>query len=146
MRCETIKRGTECIFMKKSGCSYNGSQCYPVVDDCEGCTRIMEFETGRFCASFPYPSQKWQKGACPMSSHVKKGTEGRRAEDQPFEGFQEKRRQKVNTYFRKAPKVRGPKHKVTATVPDVLEMVLRCLGPRFQRVLISVPVLIVAIT
>jgi hypothetical protein len=79
MRCETIKRGTECIFMKKSGCSYNGGQCYPVVDDCEGCTRILEFETGRFCASFPYPSQKWQKGACPMSSHIKKG---QKAEEQ----------------------------------------------------------------
>lgn len=79
MICETLKKGTECVFMKKSGCSYSGGQCYPIVDECEGCTRTKEFETGIFCISFPNPSQKWQKGACPMASHVKKV---QKAEDQ----------------------------------------------------------------
>jgi hypothetical protein len=72
MVCETIKKGTECLFMKKAGCSYNGGQCYPVVEDCSGCSRVQDFEMGKFCISFPYPAQKWQKGSCPMSSHVKK--------------------------------------------------------------------------
>jgi len=74
MVCETLKLGIECIFMKKTGCSYNGGKCYTIVENCEGCTRILEFETGKYCASFPYPAQKWQKGSCPMSTHVKKAS------------------------------------------------------------------------
>lgn len=73
MVCESAKPGVECLFMKKSGCSYNGGKCYTIIESCEGCSRILQFETGRYCSSFPYPEQKWQKGACPMSSHVKKG-------------------------------------------------------------------------
>jgi hypothetical protein len=72
MECQTVKKGVECIFMKKTGCSYNGGQCYPVVEQCEGCTRAAEFPTGKYCLSFPNPALKWQKGTCPMSTHIKK--------------------------------------------------------------------------
>ena len=72
MVCETLKKGAECLFMKKTGCSYNGGKCYTIVENCDGCTRVVVFETGKYCASFPYPEQKWQKGTCPMSTHVKK--------------------------------------------------------------------------
>jgi hypothetical protein len=72
MQCATLKLGVECLFMKKSGCSYSGGKCFTIVEQCEGCTRIVEFETGRFCSSFPYPEQKWQKGSCSLSTHVKK--------------------------------------------------------------------------
>lgn len=72
MQCETLKRGVECIFMKKTGCSYNSGQCYPIVENCEGCARVVEFEAGIFCSNFPNPAQKWQRGSCSMSSHVKK--------------------------------------------------------------------------
>ncbi len=74
MVCETLKLGIECLFMKKTGCSYNGGKCYTIVENCEGCTRVLELETGKYCASFPYPAQKWQKGSCPMSTHVKKAS------------------------------------------------------------------------
>ncbi len=74
MVCESVKPGVECLFMKKTGCSYNGGKCYTIIESCEGCTRILEFETGRYCASFPNPSQRWQKSACSMSSHVKKAS------------------------------------------------------------------------
>ena len=73
MQCATVKAGVECLFMKKTGCSYNGGACYTIIESCEGCTRVIELEVGKYCTSFPYPAQKWQKGACPMSSHVKKG-------------------------------------------------------------------------
>lgn len=72
MQCQTLKHGIECIFMKKTGCSYNGGQCYTIIENCEGCARIVEFETGKYCSSFPYPAQKWQKGSCPMATHIKK--------------------------------------------------------------------------
>jgi len=76
MVCQTVKFGVECVFMKKTGCSYNGGKCYPIVESCEGCTRVIEFETGKYCASFPNPTQKWQNGPCSMSSHVKKAAAG----------------------------------------------------------------------
>jgi hypothetical protein len=72
MICATLKPGIECLFMKKAGCSYSGGKCFTVVENCDGCTRTVEFETGKYCSSFPYPAQKWQKGNCPMSTHVKK--------------------------------------------------------------------------
>jgi hypothetical protein len=72
MVCATMKQGIECIFMKKNGCSYNGGQCYTVVENCEGCVRVQDLTTGRFCSSFPLPAQKWQKAVCSMSSHVQK--------------------------------------------------------------------------
>lgn len=72
MQCQTVKQGVECLFMKKAGCSYNGGACYVIVENCEGCSKVMEFTAGKYCTNFPYPAQKWQKGACPMSSHVKK--------------------------------------------------------------------------
>jgi hypothetical protein len=49
MVCETLKQGVECLFMKKTGCSYNGGKCYTIVENCEGCTRTLEFETGKYC-------------------------------------------------------------------------------------------------
>jgi len=80
MQCATVKPGVECVFMKKTGCSYNGGACHTIVENCEGCTRIVVFETGKYCSSFPSPAQKWQKCVCPMSSHVKKmqKTEGQK--------------------------------------------------------------------
>jgi hypothetical protein len=72
MRCQTIKPDMECIFMKKSGCSYNGGQCHTIVEQCEGCQRIMEFSTGKYCMSFTEPQLKWNHGACPLGTHVKR--------------------------------------------------------------------------
>jgi hypothetical protein len=37
MLCQTIKVDTECFFMGKQGCSFNGGTCYPVVESCQGC-------------------------------------------------------------------------------------------------------------
>ena len=75
MQCQTLKPGVECLFMKKIGCSYSGGKCSTIVESCEGCVKIVEFETGKYCSNFPNPAQKWQKGTCPMSSHVKKTTQ-----------------------------------------------------------------------
>jgi hypothetical protein len=71
MQCQTLKPGVECLFMKKTGCGYNGAKCYTIVENCEGCTRVMEVEAGKFCTSFPYPAQKWQSAGCSMATHKK---------------------------------------------------------------------------
>ena len=72
MVCTSNKPGAECIFMKKSGCSYNGGRCYPIVEPCKGCDRVVTFETGSFCKTYCEPAVKWAKGPCNMATHVKK--------------------------------------------------------------------------
>lgn len=78
MVCTTVRPGFECMFMTKKGCQYNGGSCHPIVDQCEGCQRIVEYPTGRYCMSFLDPSIKWKNGPCNMATHIetnaKKGT------------------------------------------------------------------------
>ncbi len=70
MICETIKKGFECFFMTKKGCKFNGGTCHPIVEQCEGCQRIKEFPTGKYCLVFPDPSAKWRLGPCNMATHL----------------------------------------------------------------------------
>jgi len=77
MVCKTLKPGFECFFMTQTGCQYNGGRCYPVVEQCEGCGRIKEFPSGRFCIHFPDPSVKWRYGVCNMATHVSSSNGGR---------------------------------------------------------------------
>jgi len=73
MRCETVKPGIECMFMKKGGCAYNGGSCHPVVEQCQGCERAKEFPAGVYCTVFPDPRAKWSNGSgCSMATHLKK--------------------------------------------------------------------------
>ena len=72
MVCQTVKVGTECIFMKKTGCSYNVGTCYPIVESCKGCDRVVTFEAGSYCKTYCEPSIKWAKGPCNFATHVKK--------------------------------------------------------------------------
>jgi hypothetical protein len=55
--------------MKKSGCSYNGGHCQPVVDDCQECGNIETFQDGDFCRVFAEPTLKWRAGPCNMSTN-----------------------------------------------------------------------------
>ncbi len=71
MVCTTVRQGSECIFMSKRGCQFNGGSCQPIVDQCDGCQRIIEIPTGKYCMSFPDPSIKWKNGVCNMATHVK---------------------------------------------------------------------------
>ena len=47
MVCQTVKIGTECIFMKKNGCSYNGGITSPTVI---GTACLLHEDT--FCSHF----------------------------------------------------------------------------------------------
>ena len=72
MVCQTIKAGTECIFMAKGGCTYNGGKCHPVVEQCQGCDRIIQYPNGSYCNSYSEPRLKWTNGSCNFATHVKK--------------------------------------------------------------------------
>ena len=75
MLCQTIKQGTECFFMTKQGCNYNGGNCYPVVESCQGCNKTLTLEQGIYCKSFPEPQIKWKNGFCNLASHIKSDAE-----------------------------------------------------------------------
>lgn len=67
--CSTVKAGRACVFMRKSGCGYNGGQCHPVVDDCQTCGNVETFPHGNFCRVYAEPSLKWSPGPCNMSTN-----------------------------------------------------------------------------
>ena len=74
MVCQTVKVGVNCVFLKKGGCSFNGGKCYPIVDSCEGCDRIQDYTSGKFCRSCADPANKWGVGDCNFATHIKKET------------------------------------------------------------------------
>lgn len=53
------------------GVMVNGFVLSPVVDKCEGCDRVREFEGEKFCSSYPTPARKWTFGRCNFATHVK---------------------------------------------------------------------------
>jgi hypothetical protein len=67
--CSTIKPGKTCVFMKKSGCGYNGGECHPVAEGCQDCGNIEIFPNGNFCRVYAAPAQKWNPGPCNMSTN-----------------------------------------------------------------------------
>lgn len=73
MLCTTVKKGQECFLMGKDGCTLASNECQPIVQQCEGCTRVKEFPTGTYCNVFAHPASKWMFGGiCNLATHVKR--------------------------------------------------------------------------
>ena len=70
MVCSTLRQGFECIFMNKKGCQFNGGSCYPIIDQCNGCQKVVEYPTGKYCMSFLDPVIKCKNGICNMATHI----------------------------------------------------------------------------
>ncbi len=71
MLCTSVKEGHDCFFMSKKGCGYTGGTCHSIVEECEGCQKVNEFPTGKYCIPFPDPGVKWRTGTCNMATHIK---------------------------------------------------------------------------
>ena len=71
MICKTIKAGLECAFMTKNGCSFVNGVCGTITDKCEGCGKIINYESGKYCKVYTEPASKWINGRCPTATHVK---------------------------------------------------------------------------
>ena len=56
--------------MTAKGCSYKSGICREVVEQCNGCNRSVEFNSGWYCSACPEPELKWKVGRCNMASHV----------------------------------------------------------------------------
>lgn len=53
------------------GMLYNGAVFQPIIEKCEGCARIRDFEGASYCSSYPLPIAKWSMGVCNFSTHMK---------------------------------------------------------------------------
>lgn len=71
MICKTVKAGFECAFMTKNGCGFVNGKCQTIVDQCDGCGKVFEYESAKYCKVYPEPSAKWLTGRCPTATHVK---------------------------------------------------------------------------
>ncbi len=71
MICKTVKAGFECAFMTKNGCGFVNGKCQTIIDKCEGCGKVFDFESAKYCKVYPEPSAKWLTGRCPTATHVK---------------------------------------------------------------------------
>ena len=43
----------------------------PIIDKCDGCDRVIEVESLKFCKTYSTPAAKWKIGICNFASHVK---------------------------------------------------------------------------
>lgn len=71
MQCQTVLPGTECTFWSKNGCTAEGNTCQNVIEECEGCERIVEGTIGPVCSAAPFPVKKWMTGLCNFATHRK---------------------------------------------------------------------------
>lgn len=55
----------------EEGVQVNGVIMNQIVEQCEGCERIQEFDGAKFCGSYPQPAVKWRMGNCNFSTHMK---------------------------------------------------------------------------
>ena len=84
MICATIKKGLECPFMTAKGCSYSGGLCHEIVEQCDGCKRGVQLESGWYCSACPDPAAKWKNGNCNPASHVSTMSEAAKVKLNPL--------------------------------------------------------------
>lgn len=90
MDCSTVKKDTECVFMTKKGCSFNGGSCHPIVEECNGCSRSSEVSSGWYCTACPDPSVKWRHGDCNFATHVAKEIQVKNTKINPLKASKRK--------------------------------------------------------
>lgn len=42
-----------------------------VTEQCEGCDRVIEVESNKYCQTYALPEAKWKLGICNFATHVK---------------------------------------------------------------------------
>ena len=53
---------------------YTSGQFKPVIEKCDGCERIVEAESNKFCKTYIDPEAKWKLGICNFATHAKPET------------------------------------------------------------------------
>ena len=50
---------------------YSSGFFSPVVEQCDGCERIIEVDSNKYCKSYALPESKWKLGICNFATHQK---------------------------------------------------------------------------
>ncbi len=56
---------------KQAVVDYSSGKFKAVIEDCEGCDRIVEVEDAKYCQSYVNPATKWRLGICNFATHKK---------------------------------------------------------------------------
>jgi Family of unknown function (DUF6811) len=51
--------------------SFSERNFQPVIENCEGCDRVVEESGSHFCRSYLKPEAKWRLGICNFATHAK---------------------------------------------------------------------------
>ncbi len=51
--------------------NYGAGPFQPVIEKCEGCERIVEKDSVRYCKVYVKPEAKWRLGMCNFATHAK---------------------------------------------------------------------------
>ena len=54
-----------------SSAKFSEGSFLPVIEQCEGCGRIVEMESAKFCDAYKNPGAKWRLGICNLATHAK---------------------------------------------------------------------------
>lgn len=74
MQCQTVKKDKECFFWGAEGCTTEAGECHVIHENCEGCSRVEEWPTGKYCSNYARPHHHWSLGICNMATHIKEET------------------------------------------------------------------------
>jgi hypothetical protein len=60
------KRNKECAFWSEEDqkCVSLDGDCFPIIEQCEGCDKIYEFEGVYYCKVYTNPKRKWEMIPC----------------------------------------------------------------------------------
>lgn len=50
---------------------YAARMFQPVAEKCEGCERIIEEDSAKYCKTYKDPEAKWRLGLCNFATHAK---------------------------------------------------------------------------
>lgn len=43
----------------------------PIIEQCDGCERIVEQDSAKYCRTYRSPEAKWRLGLCNFATHAK---------------------------------------------------------------------------
>ncbi|MDZ7640824.1 MAG: PxxKW family cysteine-rich protein [Desulfurivibrio sp.] len=50
---------------------YSSGKFQPIIDQCDGCNRVVEVDATRYCQTYTSPAAKWRLGYCNFATHAK---------------------------------------------------------------------------
>ncbi len=69
---------------------YSSGFFNPVIEECDGCERIIEVESTRYCKTYAFPEAKWRLGLCNFATHKKPEIKGGQKKINPIKASKRK--------------------------------------------------------